>query len=261
MSLPDCDFLRLDENGPRLDLWLNRPDVRNAINAKMAQELADVVDALENHPTIRLVVLRGAGGHFCAGGDIKERGSMEPEAVRQRNEAAGHMFLQFERLPQTTIAVVEGSAFGGGVGFACVADITIMSETARLGLPETQLGIAPAQITPFVVDRIGSSRARALALTGARFGGAEAHRLGISHYLAPKDGIDVLLEQVVGDVLRCAPRASAATKEIIFASGQLKPEERPAFAAKIFGGLSGSGEGAEGALAFREKRTPDWSKT
>lgn len=261
MTLPQCDMLRLEAEGPKLTLWLNRPDSRNAINAQMSDELNALVEALESHETIRLVVLRGAGGHFCAGGDIKERGAMDPDSVRARNERAGHMFRRFQTLPQTTIAVVEGSAFGGGVGFACVADITIMSETARLGLPETRLGIAPAQIAPFVADRVGESRTRQLALTGARFTGSQAHDYGISHYLAGEDELEQVLEEVTNEVLACAPHASAATKKIISETRRLPPEERPAFAAKIFAELSGSGEGAEGAAAFREKRKPDWSRT
>ena len=185
-NIPTCEMLALSVEGGRLNLTLNRPDQRNAINSQMGEEFTQVVDWLAGAPDIRVVVLRGAGRHFCAGGDIKERKGMAEEAVEggvdpimERNRQAGLAFLAFENLPQTTISAVEGSAFGGGMGYACLTDITIVTKGARLGMPETTLGVAPAQISPFVVKRIGLTRARQLALTAERFGGAEAYEYGM----------------------------------------------------------------------------------
>lgn len=264
-ELPECEFLKLDVVAGRMNLWFNRPDQRNAINSQMGAEFAAVVDWLEKTPDVRVVVLRGAGGHFCAGGDIKERRDMaedvvtpDSDPIMERNRAAGLAFLRFERLPQTTIAVVEGSAFGGGMGYACLADITIVAEGAQMGMPETTLGVAPAQIAPYVVKRIGLTRARQLALTAERFDGAKAFEYGIAQYLSADEDIDAMLEDVVARVLRCGPMANAATKAIMLKVGSLPEVEMVSFSATKFSELNRGAEGKEGQSAFAEKRKPAW---
>lgn len=266
LRLPACTTLLLTQRGGRLDVMLNRAEQRNAINARMAEEFSALLDWLEASDAIRLVVLRGAGGHFCAGGDIKERLGMSEtppvdgsDPVKARNERAGLGFLRFQNLPQTTIAAVEGSAFGGGLGYACMADITIVTRGARLGMPETRLGIAPAQIAPFVVKRVGLARARQLALTASRFGGQEAYDYGIAQYLCDDDDLDNTIERVAAQVMACAPRASAATKEILLAVGTMPDADLPGFAATRFAALSRGPEGREGQAAFSEKRAPNWA--
>jgi len=266
LTPPECRFLLLKVDGSRLDMTFNRPDQRNAINVQMGKEITSVVSWLAAHADdIRLLVLRGAGGHFCAGGDIKER-RIQAEVstgdgehpVFARNRDAGLGFLMFERLPQTTIAVVEGSAFGGGMGYACLADITVLSATARMGLPETTLGVAPAQIAPYLVKRIGLTRARQLALTGERFDGATAYRYGVGQYLAEPDALEATLEEVVSRVMRCGPKANAVAKQIMLNVGTLSDEELVVMAAELFVELNSSGEGKEGQAAFAEKRKPAW---
>jgi len=265
MELPDCETLKLTLRDARLDVLMNRPEQRNAVNAQMAVELTDLLDRLHSTRDVRLVVLRGAGGNFCAGGDIKERKAAAETAapgtdpVKERNERAGWMFRALETLPQTTIAAVEGSAFGGGLGFACCTDLTIVTQSARMGMPEVTLGIAPAQIAPFVVKRVGLSRARQLALTACRFGGKEAYDLGIAQYLCADDEMDMKVEEVAAQVTKCAPMASSVTKEILLAVGSIPDAEMPAFAAERFAALANGPEGREGQRAFVEKRPPVWA--
>ncbi len=265
LTMPECDFLLLEKIGGRLNMTFNRPDQRNAINNQMGAEIASVVDWLKDNNEIRVVVLRGAGGHFCAGGDIKERRNMAEDSVpdgvdpiMERNRNAGLSFLKFEHLPQTTIAMVEGSAFGGGMGYACLCDITIVSKSARMGMPETTLGVAPAQIAPYVVKRIGLTRARQLALTAERFDGAKAYEYGVAQYLCGEEEADAVLDEVVGRVLKCGPLANAATKEIMLRVGTLAAEDLVRFSAETFVKLNRSDEGREGQSAFAEKRKPKW---
>jgi len=262
-QLPQCEFLALKLDGPRLDILFNRPQQRNAINAAMGREIAAVVDWLEAPSSVRLVTLRGAGGHFCAGGDIKERRSLADtdqgvEAILERNRNAGHSFLRFAKLPQTTVSLVEGSAFGGGLGYACLTDITIVTRGARMGMPETRLGVAPAQIASWVVKRLGLTRARQLALTGERFDGETAFAYGVAHYLCDDGQAERMLEEVAGKVLACGPLASAATKRIMGAVGTLPDADLIELAAREFAALNRSGEGLEGQSAFAEKRAPNW---
>jgi len=157
-DLPQCNTILLERVGARLNMTLNRPERRNAINNEMGVEFNSVVEWLHNNSEIRLVVLRGAGGHFCAGGDIKERRSLaetdtgsDEDPIMARNMRAGLGFLRFANLPQTTIAMVEGSAFGGGMGYACLADLTIVTRSARMGMPETALGVCQ---WPFILTHL-----------------------------------------------------------------------------------------------------------
>lgn len=267
-DLPECELLLLEQSSGRLNITFNRPDQRNAINNQMGAEFTGIVNWLGGNRDVRLVVLRGAGGHFCAGGDIKERRNQAENKVAddgadelmERNMRAGLMFRAFERLPQTTIAVVEGSAFGGGMGYACLADITILDKDAKLGMPETTLGVAPAQIAPYVVKRIGLTRARQLALTAERFDGRTAYEYGIGQYLCEDGDIDAMLETVAARVMKCGPLANAATKEIMLEAGQRSGEDLIRFSAEKFAELNRSSEGKEGQSAFAEKRKPAWQQ-
>lgn len=262
-ALPPCETLVLRQAGARLDVLFNRPEQRNAINSVMAREFSDVVDWLERTPAVRVVTLRGAGGHFCAGGDIKERRNMADEtggtqAIEQRNRNVGHMFLRFAKLPQTTIALVEGSAFGGGFGYACITDITILARGARMGMPETRIGVAPAQIAQWVARRIGLPRALQLALTAERFDGETAYGYGVGQYLCDDGEAELVLEEVVAKVEACGPLACAAAKRIMDAVNAGREVELIDLASREFGRLNGGAEAREGQSAFVEKRAPVW---
>lgn len=263
--LPVCETLLLSEDNACLTVTFNRPETRNAMNNRMAAELNAVVDHLATAQEIRTVVFRGADHNFCAGGDIKERRAQVAETrpghdpVFERNVSAGRLFRKMARLPQTTIAYVEGAAVGGGFGFACLLDITLVEASAKLGMPETTLGVAPAQIAPHVVRRIGLTQARHLALTGRRIDGEEALRLGIAQYLfhGEEDG-ERQLAALLAQIDRCGPRATAATKAIMNATLEMDAEEIIEFAARRFAELNQGEEGREGQAAFVEKRPPRW---
>ncbi|MEW4982600.1 MAG: enoyl-CoA hydratase-related protein [Cycloclasticus sp.] len=265
MSLPSTETILLKQSNGRLYITLNRPERRNAMNNQMNQELHELADFLAAERSIRVVILLGAGGHFCAGGDIKERkqqtdsSTNTSDPARERNIRSGHLFKKFWSLPQTLIVVVEGSAMGGGFGLACLADLTLVHKDAKLGMPETTLGIAPAQIAPYVVKRIGLTRAKQMALTGERVDGETAYRLGIAQYLAPSsESLLELLESVIQQVERCGPKACAATKMIMQEVGGRDDEEMIEFSANIFSELNKQEEGREGHSAFVEKRKPIW---
>ncbi|MBV1875331.1 MAG: enoyl-CoA hydratase/isomerase family protein [Cycloclasticus sp.] len=266
MKLPDTETLLLNHLEGRLYVTFNRPERRNAMNNQMSQELHSVADFLLKEDSIRVVILQGAGGHFCAGGDIKERKEQtdtrakHTDPAKERNIKSGHLFKKFWSLPQTLIVVVEGSAMGGGFGLACLADLTLVDKHAKLGMPETTLGIAPAQIAPYVVKRIGLTRAKQMALTGERVNGEKAYQLGIAQYLAESaEGLQELLESVIQQVERCGPKACAATKEIMHEVGHHTGDDMIEFSANIFSKLNKQDEGREGHRAFVEKRKPIWT--
>lgn len=262
-DLPNCETLLLNLEGGVLHVTLNRPDNRNAMSLTMVSELRAVLQSLRHDLSVRAIVLRGAGGHFCAGGDIKDMAgarSAGGDAYRNLNRTFGSLLEEAQATPQVLIAVLEGAVLGGGFGLACVSDIAISHRDAKFGLPETTLGILPAQIAPFVVKRIGLTQARRLALTAARFNGSEAERLGLVHFSEPStDEIDARLQQVLEQVRSCAPAANAHTKALLLATenealGPLLDRAAEQFAAAVTGA-----EGIEGTMAFVQKRTPKWA--
>lgn len=263
-DLPNCETLLLSLDAGVLHITLNRPDSRNAMSLAMVGELRAVLTAVHGDLEVRAIVLRGAGGHFCAGGDIKDMANTRAsgsDAYRALNRAFGSLLEQAQHAPQVLIAVLQGAVLGGGFGLACVADIAICHQDAKFGLPETTLGILPAQIAPFVVGRIGLTQARRLALTAARFDGSEAERLGLVHFSEPDEAaIEARLQQVLSQVRQCAPQANAQTKALLLATenqalGPLLDSAAEQFAAAVTGA-----EGIEGTMAFVQKRAPKWAQ-
>ncbi|ENU25162.1 hypothetical protein F993_00553 [Acinetobacter proteolyticus] len=261
------DSIQLEQQGGILTLWLNRPESRNAMSLKMVTAIQQVFSQIADDVSIRAVILRGRGGHFCAGGDIKDMAGLRVEAANTGslqpyvdfNRRFGTMIEQVDQAPQTVVAVLEGAVLGGGFGLACVSDIAISRDTAQFGLPETGLGILPAQITPFVVKRIGLTQARRLALLGLRFDGKTALDLGVVHQVA-QDEVD--LEQQLTDIIqqikRAAPLASRATKALLHRTLNEPLEQLLDDAAQQFAQAVAGAEGQEGTMAFIQKRNPNW---
>jgi isohexenylglutaconyl-CoA hydratase len=263
-ALPDCQTLLLNLDVGVLHVTLNRPESRNAMSLAMVGELRSVLESVRHDANVRAIVLRGAGGHFCAGGDIKDIAGARAagaDAYRTLNRAFGSLLEEAQHAPLVLIAVLEGAVLGGGFGLACVSDIALCQQDAKFGLPETTLGILPAQIAPFVVKRIGLTQTRRLALTAARFNGSEAERLGLVHFSEiDSEHLDARLHQVLSQVRQCAPQANAQTKALLLAAehealGPLLDRAAEQFAAAVTGA-----EGIEGTMAFMQKRPPKWAQ-
>ncbi|MBD2837412.1 enoyl-CoA hydratase/isomerase family protein [Pseudomonas sp. JM0905a] len=264
MTLPNCETLLLEQAAGVLHITLNRPDSRNAMSLAMVEELRAVLTAVRTDSSVRALVLRGAGGHFCAGGDIKDMASARAtgsDAYRSLNRAFGSLLEEAQAQPQVLLAVLEGAVLGGGFGLACVSDIAIAHASAQFGLPETSLGVLPAQIAPFVVKRIGLTQARRLALTAARFDGAEALRLGLVHFAeAETAGVEQRLAESLEQIRRCAPGANARTKALLLATEDEPLSDLLDNAAEQFAAAVTGPEGTEGTLAFVQKRKPTWAQ-
>jgi isohexenylglutaconyl-CoA hydratase len=168
--------------------------------------------------------------------------------------------IKLNEQPQTVIMLVEGAAIGGGLGLCCIGDVTIVTRDAKFRLSETSLGIPPAQIAPFVTERVGLTQARRLMLTGARFKGVEAVHYGIGHILADDSAdMEIKCAEVLEQIALCAPRANAVTKSIVFEATRLPRAEALDFASRGFASCMLSDEGREGVTAFVEKRKPKWA--
>ena len=263
--------LLLEARDDTLFITLNRPQARNAMSLKMVDEIMAVFSAIENDPAIRTVVFRGAEGHFCAGGDIKDMAmageppdgpsTLENDKLAQVNRRFGDMLLQVNHAPQAVVALLEGVVLGGGFGLACVSDVALCLSNCRFGLPETSLGVIPAQIAPFIVQRLGMTQARRLAVTGGRFDGQVALQIGLVHQSCnDTEALEAALAETLVAIDKCAPSALRQTKALVMSLNPKDLSEALDQAAVDFAMAARSAEGMEGFGAFIEKRPASWQK-
>jgi isohexenylglutaconyl-CoA hydratase len=268
--IPKTEAIKIQRDGWRLDVTLNRPAARNAMNFRMVNELLDVFEGIAEDRSVRLVVLRGAEGHFCAGGDVKDMAAARAgtpgddglDPLAAANRKFGYVVEAIDRAPQAVIAVTEGAVMGGGVGLACAADVTLTRADASFRLPETSLGVPPAQIAPFIVRRIGLTNARRLAVTGGRLDGRAAVEIGFAHECFDSDeDLRRRLDETITQVGRCAPGAVATTKALMLDMGVESVASLLDRGAREFAKAMRSDEGIEGMTAFLEKRIPKWAES
>lgn len=243
---------------------LARPDSHNALDADLIRELTSCFGELSADDSVRVVVLTGEGRSFCAGADISymretARFSYEENVADARALAA--MFESVERCEKPVIGRVQGAAIGGGVGLVAACDIVVAAERARLSLSEVRLGVAPATIAPFVVPKVGVSRARALFLTSERITASRAREIGLVHEVVAEEELDAAVGEKVVALLEGGPDALAACKEIVREVATLGREEAAEKMARRIAGLRTGEEGQEGLSAFLEKRKPGWSES
>jgi isohexenylglutaconyl-CoA hydratase len=264
MTTPAYETLLARHEGGVLHLTLNRPEVRNAMSLAMVLELRQALAAAEADGDTRVLVLRGAGGHFCAGGDLRDMAAARqqlaerPEAMVEVNAAFGELCVAFADTPLALVAVLEGTVMGGGFGLACVADVALAGTGAQFRLPETSLGVVPAQIAPFLVERLGYAEAKRLAVTGGRLDAQGALDLRLVHAIHAAGALDKALAAVLHDILQCAPGAIAATKRLMAKARFHAPAALVQEAAEVFSAAVLGPEGAEGTAAFLAKRKASW---
>lgn len=265
-DLPKTEKIICERDGGWLTIWFNSPENRNALSTQLTTEFMAVLRAIKDDRSIRGVTLRGKGGFFCAGGDLKgffaeQKGGDAHANFKKMNYEAGELFDLLMGLPQVVVAYVQGAAIAGGLGLMCCADVIIVEKTAKFSLTETMIGIAPAQIAPIVVGRTGLPIARRIMLTGARFLGEDTPAYNLSDYVVEDEaGYDEVLTSLKKGIYKCAPGAIGMTKEILMATAHLDREGQKKFAAGKFTDAITSDEGREGIASFVEKRKPNWSE-
>lgn len=235
---------------------LNRPKALNAINREMTRELAQVAEECERDPAVRVVIITGAGDRaFLAGADISEFQGVTPLEALGFSQRIQALYTRIERLPQPTIAAVNGFALGGGCELTQVCDLVIASETARFGQPEVNLGILPgAGGTQRLARLVGRHRAKEICLTGDMLDAHEAYRIGLVNRVVPPDRL-MAEARAVAERLR---EKSAATlrliKEAIDEGYDLALEAGLAVEAKAWAIAFATEDRTEGVAAFLEKR-------
>ncbi len=253
--------LEVTAAGPVLHVRLNRPDVRNAFNGAVVEELQAAFAAANQDTNARVVVLSGNGKSFSAGADLswmQEQASLPQQANEVGADRMARMFLAIARCTKPVVGRIHGHALGGGTGLTAAVDVAICTEDCQFGLTEVKLGIVPAVISPFVMQKIGAGRARTLFLTGERFDGREAQRIGLVHRAVPEAELDAAVEKSVGELLTAGPAAVASAKELIRSVASLSLEEAIPVTSKWIAALRSTPEAREGFAAFLGKRKPNW---
>jgi methylglutaconyl-CoA hydratase len=244
-------------------LTLNRPAALNSLSPELSEALGGAVGRLAGDGELRALVLTGAGEAFCAGGDVKSMRtatSGDRQARIARSRGFADLLVALRALPVPVLARVNGPAYGGGAGLVSVADIAIAAESAAFGFTEPRIGIAPATISPYVLERIGAAAARRLFLTGRRFDAAEGLRLGLYHRVVARSALDLALEEEVEAILKCSPSALAACKRLVADVPAMPRAQAIAHTADVLADLWESEDAREGIASFAEKRAPRWAR-
>ena len=244
-------------------ITLNRPELHNAFNEELIERLGDMFEDVGHQDGVRAVVVAAAGKSFCAGADLnwmKRAAHFTEEDNREDSMALGRMLKNLHAIPKPTIALVQGAAYGGGLGLVAACDIAIGVTAAKFCLSEVKLGLLPAVISPYVVEAIGVRACRRYFLTAELFDAVEAHRLGLLHEVVEDvhhlaEARDRLLDQI----MKNAPGAMAESKELIYAVTD-RPIEQEVIeeTAQRIAARRATDEGKEGVQAFLDKRKPKW---
>ena len=240
---------------------LNRPDVRNAFNDEMLQDLLEVFAALREDAAVRVVVLTGEGKSFCAGADLHWMKRVVDYTYEENYEDSlrlARMLREVYTCPKPVIGRVNGPAIGGGTGVVAVCDIAIASDDAVFGFSETKLGLTPAAISPYLLKRMGEKNLREYFLTGERFSAARAAEMGLVNAVVPAGDLDAAVDAKIGLILTGGPHALGVSKELIREIGERSLEDNGPYTAEVISRLRMSEEGQEGMNAFLNKRKPKW---
>lgn len=259
------DLLRVERAGAFWFARLNRPAKRNALSDELVDALAAALEHVAADLEARALVLSGAGGHFCAGADLggflalmQTEPGQAGDPIARYNRQFGALLERLAALPVPTIAVVTGSAMGGGCGLAAACDHVIAADDATFAMPEVTLGVAPAQIAPFVVRRAGARRARWLMLGGARLEASAALGAGLADVVVPPGGLRAALESDLRLLAAAEPAALRATKRIVTRTLDAPLGAALDAAAQEFAGLLRHGAAREGIAAVAARRAPAW---
>jgi len=244
------------------EVWLNRPEVRNAFNDQVVQELQQVFEQLGQDPELRVIVLGGHGKAFCAGADLAWMRSMADYSWEQNQadaSALAQMLWTLWSCPLPVVGRIHGDCYAGGLGLAAVCDVLVAAESMHFCLSEARLGLLPATIGPYVIRAIGEQAARRYFVTAERFGARQAQTLGLVHEVVDAEALDARVAEIVFALMANGPAAVKACKQLVkdLAGRPLDAPLRADTAERI-ANIRASPEGREGVQAFLNKRDPAW---
>jgi methylglutaconyl-CoA hydratase len=244
------------------EVWLNRPDVRNAFNDEVIAELTAAFAQLARDAQVRVVVLSGRGKAFCAGADLNWMRAMADYSWEQNREDAqrlADMLWTLDQCPVPVVGRVQGDCYAGGMGLAAICDVLVASRNVTFCLSEARLGLLPATISPYVVRAMGPQAARRYFVTAERFSAAQAHAMGLVHELCEPEALDAKVAENVATLVANGPAAVKACKQLVRdIAGQELTEALRAETARRIADIRASSQGKEGVQSFLGKRSPNW---
>jgi methylglutaconyl-CoA hydratase len=259
--VPDVTFqtIAVEVSARRIaTVRMNRPERGNAFDQTMLDELGQAFATLGAGGEARIVVLRGAGRHFCTGADLGARAAAAPAHPLEGATAPvslREVLARLDTLPKPTLAVVQGAAVGGGAAFAACCDVVIAADSAFFSIPEVRVGMPPLGVAPFLVRAIGHRNFRRYGLSGERITAAEALRLGLAHQICSLESLEETLAGIADALLLGAPGAMATLKR---AAAEYASPTLSAILAVQSAHDPRTAEAVEGVASFREKRKPSW---
>ena len=270
MPAPTYETLAVDSDGGVARIWLNRPDVRNALNATLIAELGTAIRAAVADPAVRVIVLGGRGKAFCAGGDLnwmRSAREMSPEEARADSANLANVMRALYESPKPCVARVHGSAFAGAMGLVAACDIAIASARTKFCLSEVKLGLIPSMIGPYVIRAIGERQSRRYMLSAEVFDAAQAQRIGLVSQVVADDGeddgqraLDTALDAMLAHLLAASPQALDACKRLIHdIVDQPIGDAVTADTAARIAAVRASDDAQEGIAAFFARRAPRWA--
>ena len=257
------DTINIQKTKNITTVYLNRPDVHNAMNEKLMKELTSCFKELYRDDETRIIILTGNGKSFCAGADLHWMKSMVKYSKEENINDSSLLLDLYETIyncPKPVIGRVNGSAFGGGIGLIAVCDISIAVPDCKFAFSEVKLGIIPAVISTYVVRRIGISNMRRLFITGERFDSNYAKEIGLIDHITPEPELNNAIKQYTDLLCFSGPKAITEIKKLINAYKNFDEEKYKDYTVKKISKLRISEEGQEGINAFLEKRKAKWSE-
>jgi len=248
-----------EARGDALWITLNRPEKRNALNDEVAALIADALRDAQADPSIRAIVLTGAGDKaFCAGGDLKagsDDSPFEVDPAHPENPII-ELFKTFEKTTKPTVARVNGHALAGGLGLMCACDIAIAVDRATFGVPETAVGLFPMMILPYLLRAMPRRRLLEWCITGARWSAAEAERAELLNRVVPAEELDAAVNELVALIAERSPSAIRLGKTGLHAIEDMTLAQAFEYAQLMLPNMARTQDAIEGFRAFREKRAP-----
>ncbi len=243
-------------------IYLNRPNIHNAFNEVMINELLDLFTKINDMEEVRIVLLRGRGKSFCAGADLNWMRGVADYSFEQNYRESLNLskcFYAIYTCTKPTLAVVHGAAIGGANGLLAACDFAYADDDTTFSLSEVKIGIVPACISPYVTKRVGEYGSKELMLTGKRFKGPEAEKHRLVNKSLPADALEAHVESVIELLRTSGPMAMTHCKNLIYdISNKLTLKEAIGYTAKMIADIRASDEGQEGMDAFLNKRKPAW---
>jgi methylglutaconyl-CoA hydratase len=257
------DVLDISRPSPQVaQVWLNRPEVRNAFNEQVITALTATFAELSQDKALRVVVLGAHGKAFCAGADLNWMKAMAGYSWEQNRADAqqlADMLWTLDQCPVPIVGRIQGDCYAGGMGLAAVCDVLVAVEGATFCLSEARLGLLPATISPYVVRALGQPASRRYMVTAERFSAERAYALGMVHELATPETLDEKVDELVRTLVANGPQATRACKRLVQdVSGVPISEALRAETARRIADIRASDEGREGVASFLGKRKPSW---